>query len=196
MRDKIVIVLIASIFLILCSTLAKAQVTLSVGKTEGYTERDDNKVYVSLSNPHDIIKSMQMDICDVDDYIGCTSCELTNRVIGANASCLVREQPTGCCRIVLIDFTIENIVEEGGAGPILTLTYDVLDNAPIGEYRALNLEKVAVIDENNFDVDATLSSGEVFFGGTIPTLSEWGLIIFMTIVMGIGVVTILRRKMV
>ena len=29
----------------------------------------------------------------------------------------------------------------------------------------------------------------------IPTLSEWGMIIFMTIILGIGVVTILRRRM-
>jgi hypothetical protein len=30
----------------------------------------------------------------------------------------------------------------------------------------------------------------------IPTLSEWGLIIFMTIIMGMGVVTLVRRRMV
>ena len=29
----------------------------------------------------------------------------------------------------------------------------------------------------------------------IPTLSEWGMIIFMTIILGIGVVTLLRRRM-
>jgi hypothetical protein len=29
----------------------------------------------------------------------------------------------------------------------------------------------------------------------IPTLSEWGMIIFMTIIMGLGVVTLLRRRM-
>jgi hypothetical protein len=30
----------------------------------------------------------------------------------------------------------------------------------------------------------------------IPTLSEWGMIIFMTIILGVGVVTLLRRRMV
>jgi hypothetical protein len=30
----------------------------------------------------------------------------------------------------------------------------------------------------------------------IPTLSEWGLIIFMTIILGIGIVTLVRRRMV
>jgi hypothetical protein len=33
-------------------------------------------------------------------------------------------------------------------------------------------------------------------GAQVPTLSEWGLMIFMTLVMGIGVITLLRRKMV
>ena len=29
----------------------------------------------------------------------------------------------------------------------------------------------------------------------IPTLSEWGMIVFMTILLGLGVLTILRRRM-
>jgi hypothetical protein len=28
----------------------------------------------------------------------------------------------------------------------------------------------------------------------VPTLSEWGMIIFMTIILGLGVVTLLRRR--
>jgi hypothetical protein len=31
---------------------------------------------------------------------------------------------------------------------------------------------------------------------SIPTLSEWGMIIFMTVILGIGVVTMLSRRMV
>ena len=31
---------------------------------------------------------------------------------------------------------------------------------------------------------------------SIPTLSEWGIIIFMTIILGLGVVTLVRRRMV
>jgi hypothetical protein len=30
----------------------------------------------------------------------------------------------------------------------------------------------------------------------IPTLSEWGMIIFMTIILGLGVISLLRRRMV
>jgi hypothetical protein len=55
--------------------------------------------------------------------------------------------------------------------------------------------------------DAQARSGECIWKGfavsssnggetAIPTLSEWGMIIFMTIILGIGVVTLLRRRMV
>ena len=36
----------------------------------------------------------------------------------------------------------------------------------------------------------------ILTAASIPTLSEWGLIIFMTIILGIGVVTLVRRRMV
>ena len=36
--------------------------------------------------------------------------------------------------------------------------------------------------------------GEPGGAAAIPTLSEWGMIIFMTIILGLGVITILRRR--
>jgi hypothetical protein len=52
--------------------------------------------------------------------------------------------------------------------------------------------------------DSQDHSGEVTWDGfvvssapvvaPIPTLSEWGVIIFMTIIMGIGVVILVRRR--
>ena len=36
----------------------------------------------------------------------------------------------------------------------------------------------------------------ILTASSIPTLSEWGMIIFMTIILGIGVVTLVRRRMV
>ena len=49
------------------------------------------------------------------------------------------------------------------------------------------------------DVKATLYGLPPDSGGSgeaIPTLGEWGMIIFMTIILGLGVVTIVRRRMV
>jgi hypothetical protein len=36
----------------------------------------------------------------------------------------------------------------------------------------------------------------ILTAASIPTLSEWGMIIFMTIILGIGIVTLIRRRMV
>lgn len=54
-----------------------------------------------------------------------------------------------------------------------------------------------VDNEDQADADGD-GIGDVCDTGdvTIPTLSEWGIIIFMTIIIGIGVVTLLRRRMV
>ena len=43
--------------------------------------------------------------------------------------------------------------------------------------------------------EATDSCDPILTAASIPTLSEWGMIIFMTIILGIGVVTLVRRRM-
>jgi len=54
-----------------------------------------------------------------------------------------------------------------------------------------------VDNEDQADADGD-GIGDVCDTGdvTIPTLGEWGIIIFMSIIIGIGVVTLLRRRMV
>jgi len=194
MNKKIIIVLIVSFVFILCSSLAKAQVTISFVNTHGFTD-GHNRVYVSLSNPTDKVLGLVIDICDVDNYITCTSCEPTARaVLGEDGFCTVNEPVNGCCSVLLTgDISKDYIIEEG-TGPILTLKYDVSDTAPTGECKELILEKAVVVDENTTELDATLSSGEVCFGDSIPTLSEWGFIIFMILILGISVVMLYRRR--
>jgi hypothetical protein len=43
--------------------------------------------------------------------------------------------------------------------------------------------------------EATDRCDPILTASSIPTLSEWGMIIFMTIILGIGVVTLVRRRM-
>ncbi len=62
--------------LIFFPSLIPAQdVVLTIGNGLGLPESQDIPVVVSLSNPNDLVKSLQMDIGDVDDYhvfSGCT----------------------------------------------------------------------------------------------------------------------------
>jgi hypothetical protein len=61
---------------------------------------------------------------------------------------------------------------------------DACDNCPL-------VDNEDQLDSNGNGIgDACDTNGEI-----IPTLSEWGMIIFMTMILGIGVVTLLRRKM-
>jgi hypothetical protein len=48
-------------------------------------------------------------------------------------------------------------------------------------------------NHNQADIDGD-GMGNACDPLTIPTLSDWGLIIFMTIIMGLGVVTLFRRR--
>ena len=196
-NTKTVIVMIASLVLIFSSSITEAQVTLSVGSYAVTQGSQDNQMEVSMDNPSDKVRSIQMDICDVDDYMTCTSCESIMRAVGEGKTCFASEQGNGCCRIVVVSLNLgEDYFIEEGTGPIITVSYDVSANAPVGQYRDINLENASVLDENIFILDTTTSSGKVFFGGSIPTLSEWSIIIFMTIILGIGVVTIVKRTMV
>ena len=56
-------------------------------------------VLVNLDNPSDGIKGIQVDVCDVDDFLSCTTCDTTERT--TDFSCSTNELPNGCCRILL-----------------------------------------------------------------------------------------------
>ena len=112
--------------------MAKAQVTLSFGNAYGFTD-EHKQVYVNLSNPTDKVQGVVIDICDVDDYITCTSCEPTERaVLGKDGFCVVNDV-NGCCSVLLSGDNSRDYIIEEGTGPILTLKYDVSDTTPIGE---------------------------------------------------------------
>jgi hypothetical protein len=63
---------------------------------------------------------------------------------------------------------------------------DVCDNCPT----------IGNEDQADSDSDGIGDVCEPPSIAAIPTLSEWGMIIFMTIVLGIGIVALVRRRMV
>ena len=100
-------------------SVSQAVVILTVGDGSGLPGSTDRPVDVSLANPDDIVRGIQMDICDVDDFLTPVrndnppeydECESTDRTAGF--SCLVNELPNGCCRILLFS-DAGTLIEEG-----------------------------------------------------------------------------------
>ena len=143
-------------------SLGQAEVTLTVEDGSGFIGSHGlSSVDVSLSNPGDIVKAVQVDICDVDNYLSCTGCEVLGRA--SDFLCKTNERDNGCCGVLLVTVVDPDgdIVE--GTGSIFTLTYNVSAGAPEGECRNLDPENVAVTDTVSQPLEVTSVSGEFCF---------------------------------
>ena len=142
-----------------------ADVTLTVGNSSGLPGSADNPVEVSLDNPDDPVGSIQMDVCDGDDYLSCTECETTERTSGF--LCSTEEQANGCCRLILFDLGGGSITE--GKGSVCTIKYNVSEEAPSEECTNLNPEELSMRDENEQLLQVTAEPGEFCFSASSTT---------------------------
>ena len=73
--------------------------------------------------------------------------------------------------------------------------FDIKPDAPPGQ-TDLTITNLEATDLEGQDLDVLGNDGLVNVMAAVPTLSEWGIIIFMTVMMGIGVVILYRRRIV
>jgi hypothetical protein len=138
----------------------KSTVVVKVGSGSGLPGSRDNVIEISLDNPDNRVKALQIDICDADNYLYGTGCESAARTSGF--SCIAVEQEDGCVRAFLYTLGSDLIAE--GSGVILTLNYDADPSAPAGACSNLNLENVNIADEKNLPLlDPTLLPGQFCF---------------------------------
>lgn len=137
----------------------QAQVTLTVGDGSGYRGSYNNPVAVSLSNPGDRVKRVQMDLCDVDDFLSVLDCTVTDR--GSDGfTCQVISLPSGCARV---NFSSPGGLIEEDTGDIFTLKYNVSASAPDGGCRVIQQENYFVFDEFNNSLGVTPDDGNFCF---------------------------------
>jgi hypothetical protein len=141
------------------STGLTADVTLTVGSGAGPPGSTDASLEVSLDNPNDPVRSIQMDVCDPEGYLACTGCEPTERA--SEFLCTSEEQGNGCCRIIFIDIGGASIIE--GAGSVFVIAYNVSEDAPSEECINLNPQGISIRDENKELLEVTAESGEFCF---------------------------------
>lgn len=166
MKNLILLSLMVSMFFSLSLSQSSAEVTLIVGDGSALPGSTGSPVVVSLDNPSDGIKGIQVDVCDVDDFLFCTTCDTTERTI--DFSCSTNELPNGCCRILLFSLGADFIEE--GTGPVFTINYDVLAGAPSVNCIELNPEGIKISDETGAPLtdDVVTESGQFCF----PTSSS------------------------
>ena len=162
MFNKKIIILFCLIFNFYFSIkCGQACVTLMVGDGKGVPGSSGNPVEVTLDNQNYRVKGIQVDVCDVDNYLVCTACVVTGRTSGFQ--CTSREGEDGCCAVVL--FSNSGALIEKGTGSVLALKYDISAGAPTGNCRALNPQDVVVADEMGSPLAATVVSGIFCFLG-------------------------------
>jgi len=143
-----------------------AEVMLTIGDGSGQPGSVDNPIAVSLANPDDKVKGVQLDVCeDEDDYLSCTACETTERI--SSFDCIIQELENGCCRVLLLSLGGGTIGV--GTGPIVTITYAVSGEAPAGECRELSPEEVKIEGENQQLSDVILEPGGFCFSASSTT---------------------------
>jgi len=118
-------------------------VTLSVGDANGVPGETDVPVEVSLENLNDKSMGVQLDVCDEGDYLTCTGCE-AEYTRAEFFSCSTNELEDGCCRVILVSDS--GLLIDEGTGTILTIRYDVSEDAP-GGCKDLTLVNAKVSDE-------------------------------------------------
>jgi len=125
---------------------------------------DEHPVEISLENPQEKVRTIQMDICDEEDFLTLKRCEITDRTAGF--LCRASESSNGCCSLRLFSLSASAVIEEG-SGPIVVLKYGASEEAPAGACRSLTTENVAATDVENNPLEVISSQGEFCFAADV-----------------------------
>ena len=170
MKNLILVLLMTAMFYSLALSQSSAEITLSIGEGTAPPGATNGMISVSLENQSNQVKGVQVDICDVDDFLACTSCDTTERT--ASLDCSSNELENGCCRIIL--FSLSGGCIEEGTGPVFALNYNVSGGAPSGECRELNPESIKISDETGTPLtgDVVTESGQFCFSTSSSTTTN------------------------
>ena len=158
-------VILIGIVISFTSSIRTTDVTLTIGDCTSYRGSRGNPIEVSLDNPDVRVRGIQIEICDVDNYVSCAGCEITDRTSGF--TCVTNEKKNGCYEVILFSFAVD-LVEEG-KGPILRFKCDVAEGAPGGECRNLSHGRVKIADENKRSLDVTVEQGKFYFNDCVTS---------------------------
>lgn len=152
-------IFISALMGICLASCQQADVSLTIGNGSGSPGSENNPVELTLANPVNTIKGIQADICDKENYLQGVACDPIGTA--SEFSCAYNELSDGCFRIILLSLSGDAIPE--GEGPIITISYNVSENAPDGRCVDLTATNVAISDEGMNSVPAVMKKGAFCF---------------------------------
>jgi hypothetical protein len=133
-------------------------VRIAISGASAYRGSHGNRVEVSLENPEVRVRGIQLELCDADNYLSCTGCEVTDRISGF--TCASHEKPNGCYELLLFSFT--RMIEKG-SGPLVSFSCDAAEAAPGDECRELLPGRLEIADEQKQPLEAAVEMGSICF---------------------------------
>ena len=177
--------------MITCSSPSFAEdLTLRLSSTSG-SPYQTVPLTLSLSYPGAATASaFQLDINYDTDVLENPSAIKGPVLTNAGKDLSTSSPSSGVFRIVASGLN-QNIIQAGNAA---TINFHIKATAPLGE-TDLTLSNLAASDPDGQPLDPLGSDGSINVSAGVPTLSEWGLIIFITVIMGIGVMVLRKRRL-
>jgi hypothetical protein len=139
-----------ALFFLVSTRPGFSAVVLTAGDGSGFKGSHYRPVTVSLDNPDERVKQVQLDVCDAGNYLSLNTlvrCETTSR--SAGFSLIALDLPNGCTRIFMSSNEVPcPALIAKGSGPIFTINYNVAAAPPSGECRDLTPQNGSVRDED------------------------------------------------
>ena len=180
-----------SLTMITCSSPSFAEdLTLSLSSTSG-SPYQTVPLTLSLSYPGAATASaFQLDINYDTDVLENPSAIKEPVLTNAGKDLSTSSPSSGVFRIVASGLN-QNIIQAGNAA---TINFHIKATAPLGQTN-LTLSNLAASDPDTQLLDVIGNDGSIdVIAAPVPTLSEWGIIILVTVLLAIGVVMLRRRR--
>ena len=167
-----------------------ADLTLSLSNTQG-SPNQTVPLTLSLSYPGGATASaFQLDINYDTSVLENPSAVEGEVLINAEKRIDSSQPSSGVFRIIASGHN-QNIIQAGSAA---TVSFHIKPTAPPGQTN-LTLSNLLASDPDGLLLDPLESNGSVNVVAGVPTLSEWGIIIFITIILATGVMVLRKRRL-
>ena len=188
----LVISILCLLFMITCSSQSFAQdLTLSLSSDQGAPGQTVALILnLSYSQPY-TASAFQLDINYDPDVLENPSATEEQILIDADKQISPSYPSSGVFRMVVAGIN-QDTIQPGDA---VTVNFDIKLDAEAGP-TDLVLSDLAATEPDGQSLDPLGSDGSVTVTAAVPTLTEWGIIIFMTIMMGIGIMVLRKKRIV